>query len=133
MKIESGIASELYKTNTDRQDIKPSEQDFALKKKSSEDEISQNMLPKEFSEATVSESIESINEYTKLREVGLLLKVDRDLDNRIIVKMVDRESQEIIKQIPSKEAVELALHLKKVFENKGNDSAEPGRFLNDIA
>ncbi len=81
----------------------------------------------------VAEAIEKIQEYTKLKDVGLHLKVDEELDNRIVVKLIDKESEEVIRQIPSEEALELAKHLKKVFDGVIQEQRDvlAGQFLDD--
>lgn len=128
MKIDAGISNEFVKPRGEQVTTRLD----GLQSKESPKSDREQSLVEEYSDQNIEESVEQINAYTKLKEVGLLLKVDRDLDNMIIVKMIDRESEEVIKQIPSKEAVELAMHLKKVFEDSEGSEPEAGRFLNDI-
>lgn len=81
----------------------------------------------------IAEAVKDIETYTKLKDVGLQLKIDRDLDNGIIVALIDKENDEIIRQIPSEEAVELAKHLKKVFDDIDKNRKDiAGSFVNDI-
>lgn len=81
----------------------------------------------------IDAAVKDIEEYTKLKDVGLQLKIDRDSGSGIIVKLIDKESDEVIRQIPSEEAVELAKHLKKVFDNIDKNRKDiAGSFVNDV-
>jgi flagellar protein FlaG len=48
-----------------------------------------------------------VNEAFALREVGLQFEVDKDTD-KVIVKVVDRVSGEVIRQIPNEDVVRIA-------------------------
>lgn len=81
---------------------------------------------------SLDEAVKDIEEYTKLQDVGMVLKIDRDLDNSVIIKLIDKEREEVIRQIPSEEAVALAKHLRKVFDglHEGRQKIA-GSFIND--
>ncbi len=56
-----------------------------------------------------------VNEALALREVGLKFEVDKDTD-KVIIKVVDRASGEVIRQIPNEEVVRIA---KLMSDGKG--------------
>lgn len=58
-------------------------------------------------------AVKEVNASLESRSVGLHFEVDKDLD-RVIVKVVDRESGEVIRQIPTEEVVRIA----KVLQGK---------------
>lgn len=76
------------------------------------------------------EAMDDIMKYTRLAEVGLELKVDGESD-RVVIKVYDKDTQELIRQIPSQEALELAMRLKKVFEQGVDDQASKATMLNE--
>ena len=87
------------------------------------------ILPEE-----VEAAVEEVSAYTKLQEIGLQLKIERDSDQQVVVQLVDRSNDEIIKQIPTEEALELAKHLRKVFDDIERNRKEiAGSFLDDKA
>ena len=63
--------------------------------------------------STLAEIGEEVNASLESRSVGLHFEVDKDLD-KVIVKVVDRESGEVIRQIPTEEVVRIA----KVLQGK---------------
>ncbi len=62
--------------------------------------------------AQVAEAVREANASLHSRAVGLRFEVDEDTD-KLIVKVVDRESGELIRQIPSEEVVRIARVLGK--------------------
>lgn len=67
--------------------------------------------PKEVVEETTPVQIESavreVNAAFELRSIGLQFEIDRDTD-KVIVKVIDRNSGEVIRQIPNEEVVRIA-------------------------
>ncbi|WP_432727117.1 flagellar protein FlaG [Variovorax sp. W6] len=55
----------------------------------------------------VEQAVRQANEVLALREVGLRFEVDKETD-MVIVKVVDRASGEVIRQIPNEEVVRIA-------------------------
>lgn len=80
-------------------------------------------------ESELLESIEKVNQYAEAQKVNILLKVDDDI-GRIIVSIVDRATEEVIKQIPSAHAVDLAKKIDERIEELSGD--EPDDILNLI-
>ncbi|OUL99276.1 hypothetical protein A8M77_27305 [Variovorax sp. JS1663] len=63
--------------------------------------------------AQLEQAVHEVNASLQMRSVGLRFEVDQDTD-KVIVKVVDRESGELIRQIPSEEAVRIAKVLGRV-------------------
>ncbi len=63
----------------------------------------------------VEQAVRQVNEALALREVGLKFEVDKDTD-KVIIKVVDRASGEVIRQIPNEEVVRIA---KLMSDGKG--------------
>lgn len=63
-------------------------------------------------EEVLKRSVDTINKYLKLFNNSMEFSVDKD-SGQIVVKLIDTETQSVIKQTPSKEALELAQDLKK--------------------
>ncbi|WP_136416232.1 flagellar protein FlaG [Herbaspirillum sp. ST 5-3] len=61
----------------------------------------------------VKQAVHEINKAMKSLSQDLEFSVDED-SNRTIVKVVDQQTKEIIRQVPTKEALEIAKALDKV-------------------
>ena len=61
----------------------------------------------------LDKALDSINKTLLDRAPGLEFSVDRDSD-RTIVKVVDMDTKEVIRQMPSREAIEIAKALDKL-------------------
>jgi flagellar protein FlaG len=61
----------------------------------------------------VHHAVEEINKAMQAQEQDLVFSVDQD-SNRTIVKVVDQQTQEVIRQMPSPEALEIAKALDKM-------------------
>jgi flagellar protein FlaG len=60
----------------------------------------------------VEQAVREVNASLQSRSVGLQFEVDQDTD-KLIVKVVDRASGEVIRQIPTEEVVRIARVLGK--------------------
>ncbi len=63
--------------------------------------------------AQVAEAVKGINKAIQTISQNVEFSIDEDSD-RAIVKVIDRETKEVIRQMPSKEALEIAKALDKV-------------------
>lgn len=63
--------------------------------------------------AQVAEALQSINKTIQVMAQNVEFSVDEESD-RAIVKVVDRETKEVIRQMPTKEALEIAKALDRV-------------------
>jgi len=64
-------------------------------------------------EQTVRESVEKLNEFIRPYVTSLQFSVDKDL-GRVVVRIMDSETKEVIKQIPSEDVLALTKALGKV-------------------
>ena len=68
---------------------------------------------RELTPASLESAVGEINESLVGQSVGVRFEVDSDTD-RLVVKVVDRDSGELIRQIPSEEVLRIAKLLGKV-------------------
>lgn len=61
----------------------------------------------------IEQTVETLNEVMTLLERGINFEVNRDVD-RTIIRVVDRETDEIIKQIPSEDLLKVIGHLQEM-------------------
>jgi len=64
-------------------------------------------------EQAVQESVEKLNEFIRPYVTSLQFSVDKDL-GKVVVKIMDSETKEVIKQIPSEDVIALTKALSKV-------------------
>jgi len=64
-------------------------------------------------EQAVQESVKKLNEFIRPYVTSLNFSVDKDL-GRVVVKIMDSETKEVIKQIPSEDVLALTKALGKV-------------------
>ncbi|MDV6316974.1 flagellar protein FlaG [Idiomarina sp. HP20-50] len=81
----------------------------------------QRSTQQEVEPESVSEVIEKMNDSSAIRNTSLQFVFDERGDPPV-VKVVDKDSGEMIRQIPSELAVKLAKALEEVADNKGNTS-----------
>lgn len=63
--------------------------------------------------AEVEQTVESLNDAMRLLERGINFEVDRKVD-RTIIRVVDKETDEVIKQIPSEDLLKVIEHLQEM-------------------
>lgn len=133
MKIDSQhIAASYNQVNQSQQSQGVAAKPENSAVKSDENKNQAQKVSAEQQQKDALKAIEKIAEHTKLQEVGLELKIDKDATRGVIVKLIDKERDEVIRQIPSEEAVELAKHLKKVFDGINEKrQGVAGGFIND--
>lgn len=64
------------------------------------------------SENSLRQAVERINQSLPPSNQGIEFSIDEDSD-RVIVKVVDRETREVLRQMPSKEALDIAKALDR--------------------
>ncbi|MES2206817.1 MAG: flagellar protein FlaG [Pseudomonadota bacterium] len=69
--------------------------------------------PTETSLEALAEAVKQINEAVKQKNVGLQFSIDEDT-NETVVKVIDTQTNDLIRQIPSVEALEIAKALDKL-------------------
>lgn len=73
---------------------------------------------RELNQEDVSKAIQNLNDYTQNTQRQLRFNVDEET-GRTIIKVVDAETDEVIRQIPSEEIMVLARNVHKASEAKG--------------
>ncbi|XOV81510.1 MAG: flagellar protein FlaG [bacterium] len=73
--------------------------------------------------ARVEKAVEQLNEYAQSFQRDLTFSMDEDL-GRTIVRVVDRTTQEVIRQIPNETALRLARNLNALNEMKRVEEME---------
>ena len=61
----------------------------------------------------VEESVEDLNEFVQPYNTSLQFAIEEE-NQTVIVKVIDRDTHEVLKQLPSEEAIELAKALDKL-------------------
>ena len=62
---------------------------------------------KEPSRAQLDQAVSELNASPQVKTQGLQFSIDED-SKRTVVKVIDQETQEVLRQIPTKEALEIA-------------------------
>ncbi len=70
----------------------------------------------------VEQAVEQLNEYRQSLQRDLRFTLDEEL-GRTIVRVIDRSTQEVIRQIPSETAVQLARNLKAMQDIRVQENA----------
>jgi flagellar protein FlaG len=81
-------------------------------------ELPANVSPVQHAQAVhdeeqVTQALKSINELLQTRSPDLEFSLDRD-SNRAIVRVVDKETQEVIRQMPSEDVLQIAKALDRL-------------------
>ena len=79
---------------------------------------------KETSEQAIGNAVSQLNTYVQSINRNLEFNIDTD-SGQIVVKVVDSETDEVIRQIPNEEA----LYIAKQLDEGLKDNSEPGIFL----
>lgn len=87
---------------------------------------SQGSATEESGSAGLDEALRDLNGYVQNVQRNLQFNIDDD-SGQTIIRVVDSETDEVIRQIPSEEVVALARHLKSMSEG------EQGLFLQEKA
>jgi flagellar protein FlaG len=74
------------------------------------------------SKEDMAQALKSINSVLQDRAPGLEFSIDSASD-RAVVKVVDKDTQEVIRQMPSREAMEIAQALDKLHSLMAKQSA----------
>ena len=122
------FGSHLYGTNGPTSDIDvkavclPALEDLLLNKKLTNRKVKPSgddgkVLPGETvagegKEADLQQSVERINQSLTASNQGIEFSVDADSE-RVIVKVVDRETREVLRQMPTQEALDIAKALDR--------------------
>lgn len=117
VKGRKSSGEEARQVNTVNRAAKPSVQEAQAKE-------SREQKP---NEKSVAEAIEDINSNSRLRMRNLELSINEEL-NRTVVKVIDAETGEMIRQIPSEKVLQLA---EKLQESREPSEVVAGLLLED--
>lgn len=71
----------------------------------------------ETNDKKVQESVEKINKHLEASNTRIKFKIhesDNSLNNKVSIKVIDEESEKVIAEIPSEEAIELSERMEKI-------------------
>ena len=88
---------------------------FENARESAVEEAKATAASKGYSERDVQDAVEKVNQYAEIQKVNLQLEVEKELKT-VIVKVVDKETDEVIRQIPSEQTIALAKRLDEVMK-----------------
>lgn len=71
--------------------------------------------PKDLEENELKSAVENANKLMDLSSYHLKFKIDEE-SNRTQVKLIDNETQEVIREVPPERMLELSAHIKQVLE-----------------
>ncbi len=66
-------------------------------------------------EDELQDAVEKINQYADIQKVSLRLQIEKELQ-QVVVKVVDMDTDEVIRQIPSEQTIEIAKRLDEVMK-----------------
>jgi len=87
-------------------------------------EVGKNPPVVQETSAEVREAVSQINEFVQRVQRDLSFNMD-EASGRTVIKVIDRESGDLIRQIPSEEVLAIASHLRAVHENSVNREEVP--------
>ena len=105
-KIFSQVFNQLL--NNKKKSVKVQQKQFS-------DEEIKELIHKEIPEFELEKVIEGLNKIAAASEIlnkRVELRVNKEI-NRVIITIIDKESNKVIKEIPCQELQNLALHLKE--------------------
>lgn len=71
------------------------------------DTVAPQQASKEPSRDQLNKAVSALNQSSQLKTQGLEFSIDED-SQRTVVKVIDQETKEVLRQIPTREALELA-------------------------
>ena len=69
--------------------------------------VAPQQASKEPSREQLNNAVSALNQSSQMKTQGLEFSIDED-SQRTVVKVIDQETKEVLRQIPTKEALELA-------------------------
>lgn len=82
-------------------------------------------------EKDLQEAVDKVNQYAEIQRVSLRLQIEEELQ-RVVVKVVDQETDEVIRQIPSEQTLAMAKRLDEVMkEFLAGDTSSAFSLLSD--
>lgn len=95
------------------------------------DDLKAAMAGQQGREDELQEAVDKVNQYAEIQKVSLRLQVEKELQ-QVVVKVVDLDTDEVIRQIPSEQTIEIAKRLTEVMkEFLGGDTNSAFSLLSD--
>lgn len=69
----------------------------------------------EYPESDLQSALDKVNQYAEVQQVSLRLNVEKEL-GQVVVKVMGKDTDEVIRQIPSDHAIELAKRIDEVMQ-----------------
>lgn len=80
--------------------------------------ITETETPAAMTQDNLNEAINTLNQVPVIKERNLSFSVD-DISGRSVIKLRDKQTDEVIKQIPSEELLKVAQDVKRLQEQMG--------------
>lgn len=122
MSVESMNATSMVSTTTqpaNTQQVNQNQQAAIAEKQSqaAEAQEAQKLTAEE-----VQDVVDKLNDFMQGQQRNLNFSVDKDTDN-LVVKVMDTQTEEVIRQFPSEETLKLAKHIEGMLGLIFNDKA----------
>lgn len=103
--IAAASAARIDKTyvSADTSPVRPA----APRTAAENDTFSPQQASKEPSREQLNKAVSELNQSSQMKTQGLEFSIDED-SQRTVVKVIDQETKEVLRQIPTREALELA-------------------------
>jgi len=88
---------------------------------STAEKIKETTEEKESSEQSLDSAVKQLNSYVQSINRNLEFNIDKD-NGRTVVKVIDAETDELIRQIPNEEALEIAKNLDNDFSGEPKET-----------
>lgn len=79
------------------------------------EELKSTMSGKEDRKEDLQEAVDKVNKYADIQKISLRLQVEKEL-KQVVVKVVDIDTDEVIRQIPSEQTIAIAKRLDEVMK-----------------
>ncbi len=128
--VGSGLSRGAPPLNTSKVGEKTDANDFAKVAKLDKEEAKEDKSVNDL----VDKAVTSLNSSIQSVQRNLQFSVDKDLD-RIIINVTDKETDEVVRQIPSEDVLDLARNLQDMVENRksGSKGSNEGVFFSSTA
>jgi len=120
--LAGGVARDSTSVNSPSKVSEKAELESSLKvEEKPEKEDSKQSISNE----KVEEAVTSLNSSIQSVQRNLQFSVDKDL-NRIVINVTDKNTDEVVRQIPSEDVLDLARNLQDIVQNRNTDTKSSG-------
>lgn len=79
----------------------------------SNEQYKQEAKPKEATMKDLEKAVKEINDSFSSMNISRQFEIDKDLD-KVVVKIVDTQKKEVVRQIPSEDAIRISKNIKEM-------------------